>query len=58
MLSPQSFSLERPAGAAEPVGNKLIDADPLFAVVAVPDHHPEIAVGSKNAAPLAAKFGS
>jgi hypothetical protein len=55
MLCPQTFCLKRPPYSTKPIDNKTVDPNPLGAVVAVTDDHPEIPVRGKKAAPFAAE---
>jgi len=57
-LDPESPGLEPPARAPEPAGDRLVDPDPLHAIVPIPDHEPEVAIVPQDPPPLGPELES
>src|SRR3989441_10064641 len=51
-LGPEAARLKTPAGTTEPADDECVHAHPLGAVVAIADHHPQVAVGREDALPF------
>lgn len=56
-LRPEALGLERPPAAPERGDHEPVDADPLDAVVPVPDDQPQVAVGGQDPSPLPGESG-